>query len=192
MSAEDRRKRQKAARRQAIKLAAVRLALDRGLDALTVEAISEAADISPRTFFNYFSAKEDALVMEPSWTAEELGALLAARPRDEPAVRSMRALAKEIAESYVPAREEIELWRRHPELLSRARPGDEERIFMTLSLAVGERMGADAMRDVYPSVLVTMTISTIQWAVRASWATDGARSVDALIDEAFDLLERGL
>lgn len=43
--------------------AALRLALSRDdLQQVTVEAIAEAANVSPRTFFNYFSCKEDAVL----------------------------------------------------------------------------------------------------------------------------------
>lgn len=169
------------------------LALERGLESLTVEGIAEAADISTRTFFNYFSTKEESLTVGPSSSAEELAALVTARPADEPVVRSMRFLAKEIAESFVPSREQVALWRRNPELLARARrPADQEQIFVTLMRTVADRMEADLPREVYPSVLVVTTFSIIEWAVRASWQDDVGKSLDDLIDEAFDLIERGL
>jgi hypothetical protein len=41
-------------------------------------------------------------------------------------------------------------------------------------------------------VLVVSTFAMVQWAVRASWSPEPARTVDDLLDEAFDLLERGL
>ncbi|GAA3905830.1 TetR/AcrR family transcriptional regulator [Microbacterium invictum] len=48
--------------RNAIHRAAVDLALEHGPDGATVAAISDRADISVRTFFNYYPTKEDAIV----------------------------------------------------------------------------------------------------------------------------------
>lgn len=56
------RERKKHARRGAIVDAAQALVLQQGLDAVTVEAIAEAAGISTRTFFNYFDSKDDAVL----------------------------------------------------------------------------------------------------------------------------------
>jgi AcrR family transcriptional regulator len=191
-----RRERRSALKRRTITRAAIQLALDKGLDSVTVENISEAADIAPRTFFNYFSTKDDALTMQPTWSAGALRELLASRPADEPIIRSVRELAKEIAESYGPARDEAELWRelwrRYPALLTRAQPKGEEEVFRILILAVAERMKVDPLQDIYPSVMITTAFSIIQWAVRFSWVLDNGKSVDELIDDAFALLERGL
>lgn len=42
--------------------AARRLAVERGLDATTVDDIARAVGVSPRTFFNYYDTKMDAIV----------------------------------------------------------------------------------------------------------------------------------
>ena len=186
-----RKQRARQLKRQAIADAAVRLALDGGLEAATVDAVSEAANISRRTFFNYFSAKEDALALAPSVPVDEVVAFVSDAPAGEPAVRTMRALAKHVAESFTPTRDQAVLWRRHPQLLARAQAGQDEQLFGALMAAVARREGRDPT-DAYPSVLVVSTFAMVQWAVRASWLPEPARTIDDLLDEAFDLLERGL
>ena len=56
------RERKRLATRRAIQLAVLDLAGERGLDKVTVDEVSRIADISPRTFFNYFATKEEALL----------------------------------------------------------------------------------------------------------------------------------
>jgi AcrR family transcriptional regulator len=56
------RERKRLATRRAILLAAVTVVRDKGLEATTVDEIARIADVSPRTFFNYFSSKEEAIV----------------------------------------------------------------------------------------------------------------------------------
>src|SRR6478736_9025984 len=70
------RERKRAQTRHRLEEAAVGLALREGLDKVTVDAISERADVSPRTFFNYFDSKEDAIlgVRPPDVTEEILAA----------------------------------------------------------------------------------------------------------------------
>jgi AcrR family transcriptional regulator len=55
------RERKKAATRLALHEAALELAVRDGLEGVTVEAIADAANVSRRTFSNYFSSKEEAI-----------------------------------------------------------------------------------------------------------------------------------
>jgi len=57
------RERKKLKTKAAIQKEAMRLFLDKGFDATTIEEIAAAAEISPSTFFNYFPTKE-AVVFE--------------------------------------------------------------------------------------------------------------------------------
>lgn len=59
------RERKRLATRRAIQVAVLELLVERGLDGVTIEEISRMADISPRTFFNYFTSKEQAMLGDP-------------------------------------------------------------------------------------------------------------------------------
>jgi AcrR family transcriptional regulator len=56
------RERKRLATRREIQRAVLTLCSQRGIDKVTVEEISRFAEISPRTFFNYFASKDSALV----------------------------------------------------------------------------------------------------------------------------------
>lgn len=174
-------------------MAAVRIALDNGLDAATVEAISEAADISPRTFFNYFASKDEALVMEPAFTPEDLVEALSARPRDEPIMTSFRAIMKDLATGFRLMFEGMgpmqELHRRHPELALKAGVADQRRLLEMVLDTVKERAGHDGLRA---RLIVVASFGAVFSAVQESMAEREGPALEALVDRAFDLIEQGL
>ena len=84
------RERKKLATREALSVAALRLALERGPDNVRVDDIADAAGVSPRTYNNYFSSREQAIVA--AVTAERalrIAAALRARPATEPLDRAV-------------------------------------------------------------------------------------------------------
>lgn len=188
-SARTRRARRLASKRENVKRIAVRLVLDEGLESATVEAISAAADITPRTFYNYFATKEDALAMERSWTGEEAATLLRARPCDEPVWDSLREVLTEIAASLEDKREHAqiyhELYHRHPELLSAGRADTTEELSIPLTEVVGERVGVSTDTDVRPTAIVQAALSIMQAALRFHWSSPGSAPIEEVLAEGF-------
>lgn len=98
-TAPGRREQNKAATRAAIAEAARRLLADEGPDALTAEKVADAAGVSRRTLFNYFSSVEAALNAPLNAFLDRAAAGLDALPADVPptvaAVETLSALADE-------------------------------------------------------------------------------------------------
>jgi AcrR family transcriptional regulator len=92
------RARKRLTTRQALGLAALRLAVERGPANVRREDIAAAVDVSPRTFSNYFSSKEEAIV----WLAVERSLAAAVSLRSRPAGESLgKAIIAALSEQYV-------------------------------------------------------------------------------------------
>jgi len=78
------RERKRLATRREIQRAVLTLCSERGIDKVTIEEISRHADVSPRTFFNYFASKDSALVGDELELAcdSDIEAFVAAGPGD--------------------------------------------------------------------------------------------------------------
>jgi len=89
MTEVDWRARKKAATKRAIQEHALRLFVEKGYDATTVDEIAAAAGVSHMTFFRYFPRKEE--VVEYDEYDPLLEELIAARPPDEPPLTTLHA-----------------------------------------------------------------------------------------------------
>jgi AcrR family transcriptional regulator len=189
------RERKKLATRLALHRAALELVAERGLGAVSVDEIADRADVSPRTFFNYFSSKDDAVLgLDPEASAQQAAAFLA-RPTDETPVEALRAVAGAQAEEMGA---DIELWPLRlkvidstPALLARlaAAFGEGERV---LAAAIAERTGTRAGTDAYPTLLAGVAGVAMRTALHRWLASDFTVALPDLLDEAWDLLTAGL
>ena len=96
--APSRRELNKAATRQAITDASLRLLRSKGPGNFTVEDIADAAAISRRTFFNYFASTEAALASITHGFLDNALAQFRLRPADEPILESARAALVQLAD----------------------------------------------------------------------------------------------
>ncbi|WP_037088438.1 TetR family transcriptional regulator [Rhizobium sp. CF080] len=76
--------------RERIEEAAMSLFLERGFDTTTIEEIAERAEVSKRSFFDYFPSKEEVVFAWQDGFADHLMAAIASRPADEPAVKAVQ------------------------------------------------------------------------------------------------------
>lgn len=92
------RERKKRATREALQAAALRLALEHGPENVRVEEIAEAAGVSTRTYNNYFSSREQAIVAA---IAADRAAQVAAAVTGRPAEVSLgEAVIDAVVRSY--------------------------------------------------------------------------------------------
>lgn len=83
------RERQRRERVATIRATAYLLFHEHGFANVTVEEIADKAGMSARTFFNYFSTKEECVVLPHRQLAEPLRILLQSRPHEEPSLQSI-------------------------------------------------------------------------------------------------------
>jgi AcrR family transcriptional regulator len=190
-----RRDRKKTGTREALRSAALRLALERGYDNVTIETITEAADVSVRTFFNYFDSKEDAVLGLEHDSGTSIEDALVARPAGEPPLVALRAVfverAAQIAERQPLWRQRMELVRANPQLWPRmiASFAEFER---SIAHGVATRTGCDPDSDLYPSVVAAAAAGAMRVAMAQCRAADDDSALTELLSSAFDVLVRGL
>jgi AcrR family transcriptional regulator len=194
MAATGLRERKKTETRRAIAETALRLATEHGPDHITVEAIAAAADVSPRTVFNHFGTKDEAILGIDAERRAELVREVGLRPAAESPLAALAAVlrqaitADDAAGRFWLAR--AELVRHHPHLRA-AQTTSQTALEHDLAVAIAGRTGLDVDRDAYPALLVAATLATLR-VVLARSAHAGSRQLRREIDAAFRQLADGL
>jgi AcrR family transcriptional regulator len=196
------RERKKLATRHELRRVTLRLVAERGFSNVTVEEIAEAANVSPRTFFNYFPSKEAALFgADPALAAATRDAIVHQTPA-EPVVNVLRSVMT--AQATRVADEFAELGGDPVEWLGRMRSARTDphlhavhgaqmaAIERSLAEAIAQRLGTDIERDPYPGLLASMATGVFRSSM-SFWASSGGTiPFDRLVDLAFAALASGL
>jgi AcrR family transcriptional regulator len=163
------RERKKAATRRALGIAAMRLAVQRGLDNVLVEDIAAEAGVSTRTFNNYFASKYEAICALAMERGRLIGVALQDRPAREPLMEAITSavLAPYAGSERTPDKEWIEGVRlvvRSPALQGeylRTQYAAQQ----TLARAIADRVGADLEADMFPAVMAGAVAAAMQVAL---------------------------
>lgn len=172
---------------------AIDMFAERGFDAVTVDDIAEAADISQRTFFRYFASKDSIVLDFARRVDRRLVEAFDARPASEGAVDALRNAY--VATSHVEPehRQRIVQIARvlalTPKLEAMAH-GEDARASDALIGKVAKRMGVRA-DDRRARVLVTAATAVVRVEFQR-WADVGGKGDPSeLIASAFDVLADG-
>ncbi|MEV3931039.1 MULTISPECIES: TetR family transcriptional regulator [unclassified Streptomyces] len=196
------RERKKQATRRAIAEAAVRLAAEHGVENVTVEAISEAAGVSPRTFFNYFPSHDDAFVLVDDEVGERIRESVRAAPADRPPLDVVRdALVSEL--DGFESRQELwalqsKVLQRSPHLIHRglqAHVADERALAAALTdwlhSTRPESEGAPGTA-LFARLLAAVTQTALRVALEHWCERSGETALADAFQEVFAQLARGL
>lgn len=190
------RERKKIATRKALGLAAMRLAVDRGLDNVLVEDIAEAVGVSTRTFNNYFSSKYEAICALGFDRAMRIGAALRERPADE---CLWTAITGAVMSEYGTAdRAPDEDWMAGVRLVTStpALRGEYLKVqAMTqysLAEAIAIRTGSSLAGSMFPRILAASVTAAVQAAVERWLHADPPTALAPLIKRALHDLADGM
>jgi AcrR family transcriptional regulator len=185
------RERKKQATREALRLAAARLAALREWDQVRVEDIAAEAGVSTRTFNNYFASKEEAFLATAYERAARVAAALAARPADEPL---WSALATALVTGFATDEFDLRQYR-----LIRPTPTlatEQLKVFAVIEVILGDavarRIGSDAEHDVYPRLVAGAVMSATRVAFDHWVRTGSEQPLPAFLRDVLGRIAAGL
>jgi AcrR family transcriptional regulator len=189
------RERKKQKTRELIADIALRLFAERGYGATTVAEIAEAAEISERTVFTYFSAKEDLLFSDHADFELGLGSALARRPKGMPALEALRNFMVESLSRFdAQARLRWQIVSHDEHLRNRERARQAE-LGSVIATAIADELGEEE-DDLRPQLVTAAVIAaftaTYEHRFSARSKTASRAQAVAVIDEAIAFLSGGL
>jgi AcrR family transcriptional regulator len=183
------RERKKAATRQALHEAVLRLAVAHGLENVTVEAVADEANVSRRTFSNYFANKEDALLYGDQVRIQHLLAELRARPRTEPPWQALRhsteARYGDLDKLDPKWTAQVRLVRRHPSVLA-AQMAFQTAFERELAAEIALRAASGAGEPLRSRIMAATFLATLRTAIDVWVEQPGQISLSDQLSHALD------
>jgi AcrR family transcriptional regulator len=188
------RQKKRALVRDEISRAAWLLFAERGYERATVSEIAREAGVSRRTFFRYFSSKDDVVVGTSDAFAEEFLAAFAARPEREPPLVAIRHALRALVESRLAAPEEMDAiirLLRESRTLRRAMLERHARMEERLAILIAARTRADLRRDPTPALIAFVARALMDTAFNV-WFDQRPRHLGAMVDDLFVRLRQAV
>jgi AcrR family transcriptional regulator len=185
------RERKKQATREALRLAALRLAVEKGWDQVRVEDIAAEAGVSTRTFNNYFASKDEAFLATAYDRGARMQAALAARPAEEPL---WQALINAVVHGFATEAVDRRQARRIRPTSTLAAEQLKATIVIEQGLADGiaRRIGADLEHDLYPRLVAAAAISATRVTIEHWLRTESDLPFPPVLREALERVAAGL
>lgn len=190
-AAPGRRERKKQQVREELTRQAFALFAVHGFDAVSVEDITEAADVSRATFFRYFPSKEDVLVQWMRQVGDEAAQALLERPADEPPLPALRQALLTLAAVYARDQQRTAVVERLRRDSPSVRAAYRDKIAYwedALAGALAHRTGENPDTDLTPRLLARLAMAAVTSA-NDTWT---ARNTHGRPGDVTDLLDQAL
>jgi AcrR family transcriptional regulator len=173
-----------------IEAVALRRFQQRGFVNVTVDEITAAVGISPRTFYRYFPTKEDLLQLQIDRRSRGLREALAARPADEPPIASVRAAVGAVfgAEDGDLLRCWTDVIATTPELLRSVIGGIQLKSQAVFADFFADRLGLAV--DALATTMLAATVLGVIQAAQIHWYIHGG-NLASTVSEGLKIVEHG-
>ena len=172
--------------REALIDAALALFARQGFDATPTDQITQAAGVSPRTFFRYFATKESVVFHRDHWFMRSFAAAFQEQPTRLSDYAALRKTFVELADGFGELRARIETYRAAVDSSSVLLGREQEHLAdhaVTVSEAIASRRGERV--DDASTMLGIVALALYQRALRRWLDGPVRRELAALIDEEF-------
>jgi AcrR family transcriptional regulator len=171
--------------------AALRLALERGFDHVTIDDIAAAVEVSKTTFYRYFDSKEDALLGNPTEKTQRLKLALADQPDGDATLSAVRNAIMSFTNSYEHDRDATlargRIIRSTPSL--QARNLEHQALWeQQLAEFVAGRLGAEPDADLRARVVAAIVVATLRATLDYWRDTNGRDDLAELMDTTLAML----
>lgn len=168
---------------------AVAILDEQGFDQTTVEELSAAVGISPRSFFRYFATKEDIAIGDLAAMGRLIEAALLERPADETpwaALRASFAALEHVADADLENKRRVtRVALSTPALRAKTLERHTEWAVF-LSPIVAARLEGKKKHPKVAADAITQAALACLYVATSTWSVGGSQSYGSLIDEAFE------